>query len=111
MYREVFEMGDRVVCIKQYETLKIGSHYSIKGCGDLSWNAASDKKGYGFCIEDEWGNTDQSKTGYWNIPYKDRVKWYYFTEEEMCDFFITEQSYYISYTRDIKIDSILDGNR
>mgnify|MGYP000535354743 CR=1 FL=1 len=30
-----FEMDDRLVCIKEYKTFKVGSHYPIKGRGDL----------------------------------------------------------------------------
>jgi hypothetical protein len=110
MYKEDrFEMGDQVVCIKQYETLKPKSHYKIKGCGDLTWNAATDKEGYGFCIEDEFFGSD--KKDWWKKPYSERVKWYYFTLEEMNELFITQAEDYVTYTRDIKINSILDGNR
>lgn len=45
----------RVVCIKEYKTLKIGSHYDIKGRGNLECNADKEVDGrsvYGFCIED-----------------------------------------------------------
>ncbi len=34
-----FEMGDRLVCVKEYKTLKVRSHYAIKGCGPLEYNA------------------------------------------------------------------------
>jgi hypothetical protein len=104
-----FEMGDRVVCIRQYETLRPGIHYTIKGCGDLSWNMATDKKGYGFCIEDEYA-TDMTNPNWWKVPTKDRLKWYYFTESEMNEIFITQAADYASITRDLKISSILDGN-
>jgi hypothetical protein len=33
--------------------LRVGSHYKINGCGDLTWNAATDLDGYGFCIQYE----------------------------------------------------------
>jgi hypothetical protein len=35
----------KVVCIKEYETIKVGSHYSIRGRGDLSWNSDPEVKG------------------------------------------------------------------
>lgn len=105
-----FEMGDCVVCIKQHETLRPKSHYTIKGCGDLEWNMATDKKGYGFCIEDE-NATDMSNPNWWKVPLKDRLKWYYFTEEEMYELFITQAEDYLTETRDIKLNSILDENR
>jgi hypothetical protein len=45
-----------VMCIKEYKTLKLGSHYNIKGRGDLQFNAdpeADGKSGYGLCVEDD----------------------------------------------------------
>lgn len=111
MYNEErFEMGGRVVCIKQYETLRENTHYTIKGCGDLEWNMATDKKGYGFCIEDEYA-TDMTNPNWWKVPVKDRLKWYYFTEEEMSEFFITESEDYVKETRDIKLNILLNGDR
>jgi hypothetical protein len=47
----------RVVCIKEYKTIKVGSHYDIKGRGNLTYNADPEvggRKGYGFCIEDQY---------------------------------------------------------
>ena len=104
-----FEMEDQVVCIKQFDTLKPGSHYTIKGCGDLSWNMATDKKGYGFCVEDD--SFVYGKKDWWKLSYKERIKWYYFTLEEMNEYFITQSEDYKSYVRDNKLNSILDGNR
>ena len=86
-----FEMGDRVVCVKEHETLKIGSHYSIKGGGDLSMNAATDKKGYGFCVEDDIYGSYSGRKDWWNLSHNERIKWYYFTESEMSEYFITEE--------------------
>ncbi len=101
-----FEMGDRVVCVKEHETLKVGSHYQIKGCGDLTMNAGTDKKGYGFMVEDQnygyvSGIKDSWKSSEWSI------KWYYFTEKEMSEYFITEQEDYKAYQRDEKIKQVL----
>jgi hypothetical protein len=31
-----FEIGIKVVCIKEYNTIKIGKHCPIKGSGDLT---------------------------------------------------------------------------
>lgn len=105
MYKEDrFEMGDSVVCIKQYETLKLKSHYKIKGCGDLTWNAATDKEGYGFCVEDDSFVYD--KPNWWNLSYEEKVKFYYFTEQEMHEFFITQAEDYVVYTRDIKLKEL-----
>ena len=105
MYKEDrFEMGDFVVCVKQYETLKPKSHYKIKGCGDLTWNAATDKEGYGFCIEDDSFAYD--KPNWWNLPHEEKVKWYYFTEGEMSEYFITQEEDYVVYSRDIKLKEL-----
>jgi len=98
-----FEMGTCVVCIKEYETLKVRSHYNIKGCGDLTWNAATDKEGYGFCVEDEFAS---NKKDWWNLAYSERVKWYYFTEEEMNEYFITQEEDFIIYSRDQKLKEL-----
>ena len=99
-----FEMGDQVVCVKQYETLKPNSHYSIKGCGDLTWNAGTEKEGYGFCIEDDSFSHD--KPNWWNLPHEEKVKWYYFTLEEMDEYFITQSEDYKSYVRDNKLKEL-----
>ena len=103
-----FEMGDRVVCVKEHETLKIGSHYSIKGGGDLSMNAATDKKGYGFCVEDDFYGSYSGRKDWWNLPYAEKIKWYYFTESEMSEYFITEEEDYKAYRRDEKIKQVLN---
>lgn len=99
-----FEMGDQVVCIKQFDTLKLNSHYSIKGCGDLSWNMATDKKGYGFCVEDD--KIAYDKPNWWNLPYEEKVKNYYFTLEEMDEYFITQTEDYKSSLRDNKLKEL-----
>lgn len=102
--KDRFEMGDLVVCIKQYETLKLNSLYYIKGCGDLSWNAATDKKGFGFCVEDD--KIAYDKANWWNLPYSERIKWYYFTSDEMNEHFITQSEDYTSYARDNKLKEL-----
>lgn len=99
-----FEMGDQVVCIKQFDTLRPGSHYTIKGCGHLSWNMATDKKGYGFCVEDDKFAYDIPN--WWNLPYKEKVKWYYFTKQEMNEYFISEAEDYKVYLRDNKLKEL-----
>lgn len=96
-----FELSDTVVCIKEYEKLRVGRHYKIKGCGDLTWNAATDLDGYGFCVEYE-------EISNWKLPHKDRVTYYYFTEDKMSEYFIDEQSDYKRYLRDTKIKQILN---
>ena len=84
-----------VMCIKEYKTLKVGSHYSIKGRGNLQFNAdpeAYGKTGYGLCVEDDRFASD--KKNWWNLPYSEKIKWYYFTLDEMCDYFISDDEAY-----------------
>jgi len=84
-----------VQCIKEYKTLKVGSHYNIKGRGDLRFNAdpeADGKTGYGLCIEDD--RFASHKKNWWNLPYSEKVKWYYFTHSEMDEYFITDSEAY-----------------
>lgn len=102
-----FEMGDRLICVKQFETLQVGSHYQIKGCGDLTMNTDTDKKGYGFMVEDGMFGSFSGRKDWWNLPHNERIKWYYFTEKEMSEYFITEQEDYKAYLRDEKIKQVL----
>jgi hypothetical protein len=84
-----------VQCIKEYKTLKVGSHYNIKGRGDLQFNAdpeAQGKSGYGLCVED--GKFASHKKNWWNLPYSERIKWYYFTYNEMSEYFISDSEAY-----------------
>lgn len=84
-----------VQCIKEYKTLKVGSHYNIKGRGDLRFNADPEvdgKTGYGLCIEDD--RFASHKKNWWNLPYSERIKWYYFTHAEMGDYFISDDEAY-----------------
>lgn len=107
-------MGDRwdcqmVVCIKEYKTLKVGSHYSIRGRGNLTYNADPEvgkRKGYGFCIEDGLYGSFSGKKNWWTLPYSEKIKWYYFTESEMSEYFITEEEDYKAYKREEKINQL-----
>ncbi len=107
-------MSDRwdcqmVVCIKEYKTLKIGSHYSIRGRGNLTYNAdpeVGERKGYGFCIEDGLYGSFSGKKDWWTLPYSEKIKWYYFTESEMSEYFITEEEDYKAYKREEKINQL-----
>jgi len=106
-----FEMGDRLVCVKEYKTLKNGSHYAIKGCGPLEYNAdpeVNGKTGYGFCVEDDQYGYHSGRKDWWNLPHNEKIKWYYFTEKEMSEYFITEEEDYKAYRRDEKIKQVLN---
>lgn len=106
-----FEMGDRLVCVKEYKTLKVRSHYAIKGCGPLEYNAdpeVNGKTGYGFCVEDDQCGYHSGRKDWWNLPHSEKIKWYYFTEKEMSEYFITEEEDYRAYQRDEKIKQVLN---
>ena len=84
-----------VMCIKEYKTLKVGSHYNIRGRGDLRFNAdpeADGKTGYGLCVEDD--QIAYGKKNWWNLPYSEKIKWYYFTHSEMSEYFISDGEAY-----------------
>jgi hypothetical protein len=100
-----------VQCIKEYKTLKVGSHYNIKGRGDLRFNAdpeADGKTGYGLCVEDD--RFASHKKNWWNLPYSERIKWYYFEHSEMDEYFITDNEAYKLYQqrelRDSKLNEL-----
>jgi hypothetical protein len=100
-----------VQCIKEYKTLKVGSHYNIKGRGDLRFNAdpeADGKTGYGLCVEDD--RFASHKKNWWNLPYSERIKWYYFEHSEMDEYFITDNESYKLYQqrelRDSKLNEL-----
>ncbi len=102
-----FEIFTNIVCIKEYETLKFGNHYRIVGGGDLSFNCdpnVKDKKGYGFCVQDDNINLENWKKSPEPI-------WYYFTLNEMDKYFITEEEGYKNYERNLKINQIINDNR
>lgn len=99
-----FELSDRVVCIKPYDKLKVRDHYSISGCGNLECNMdkrVNGKTGYGYGIKHEEWNRSTGKTD---------VTYYYFTEKEMDEYFITEDEDYKSYMREQKINQIFYEN-
>jgi hypothetical protein len=101
----------RVFCVKEYKTLKVASYYDIRGRGNLECNAdkeVGDKRGYGFCVEDGLYGLYSGKKDWWNLPYNQKIKWYYFTEEEMSEYFITEEEDYKVYLRDEKIKQVLE---
>lgn len=90
---------DSIVCIREHDSLKVNKSYSIKGRGDLKYNAGPNvngKTGYGFCIEEELYNQ------------KEKFKWYYFTIEEVCEYFIPYSEYYKILIREQKINKIIN---
>jgi hypothetical protein len=96
-----YELGDRVQCVKDFEKLKVGNTYSIKGCGDLRMNAGTNLTGFGYCIE-----YYDSSSPY--ASYLDKIEWYYFTEEMMGEYFISEEESYKAWLRNDKIKQIIN---
>lgn len=99
-----------VVCIEPIEGLRVGSTYKVKGQGNLEYNAGTDKKGWGLCLEDEWvGMFDEDgnaiKNG-WKKPYKERTRFVYMTLKELERHFITDDESYAIYKRDERIKSL-----
>jgi hypothetical protein len=92
-----FEMGMDVICIKEYGLLKVGRRYHIDGCGGLCsfGSGCKDKTGYGFSVKE-----------YQDLR-KSNPIWYYFTEKEMSEYFITEEENYKMHIRDKKINELL----
>lgn len=96
----------KAVCIKQYETLKIGYRYDIKGRGNLEFNNdpnVGGRTGHGYCIEDQ--NYPMMNRRMFGVP---KPILYYFTEKEMDEYFITEEEDYKITSRDRKIKDVLD---
>lgn len=87
-----------IVCIREHEDLKVNKSYYIKGRGNLEYNADPNVKGkigYGFCIEEELYNQ------------KEKIKWHYFTIDEICDYFMPYSEYYKILTREKKINKLI----
>jgi hypothetical protein len=92
MSKVEFEMGDSVYCFDEISPAKYGRSYRINGCGDLTWNNATDKEGYGYAVGLEGD--------YRNLMY--------FTEEEMQEHFIHNYEMIKIKSRDNKINKLLD---
>lgn len=104
-----FEMGDNIVCIKEYKTIIPGSHYKIKGWGVLEFNADPEvdgKNGFGYCVEDDRYGAFSGREDWWNLPHNQRIKLYYFTEAEMSEYFISDEEDYKAYRRNEKINNL-----
>lgn len=96
----------KIVCIKKYKTLNVGSHYDVKGSGNLEFNAdpnVEGRKGFGLCVEDPLTRSNITYTSVKNPP-----MWYYFTIRELDEYFITDEEAYKIYLRDEKINYILN---
>ena len=105
-----WDLSMAVVCVEPIEGLRAGSTYKVKGRGNLEYNAAADKRGWGLCLEDDWvgcfdENNNPIKDG-WKIPHKERTRWVYMTLEELERHFITDEENYEIYKRDERLKSL-----
>jgi len=116
MKNKIFCIGEKrwdcmaVVCVEPIEGLRAGSTYKVKGQGNLKYNAATDKEGWGLCIEDEWvgvfddeGNVIENS---WKLSDKERTRFVYMTLEELERHFITDEEDFVRYKRDERLKSI-----
>lgn len=88
---EKFDMGIYIYCVKSDGYVKEGTSYYIDSCGDMSYAPTRPKKiGYGFGIVSQ---EDNSK--------------YYYTLEEMYEFFMTSDEYYPIWKRNNILQDIL----
>ncbi len=93
MKKEIeFEIGDSIYCFNEILPIKYGCTYRISGSGDLTWNNATDKKGFGYAV-----GLDGD---YQNLSY--------FTEEEMHKHFILSYDLIKNKLRDRKINQLLE---
>lgn len=97
-----FELGDEILCIKEYETMTPNNRYRITGMGDLSMLGSVGKKGRGFCL-----------SYYYYYPKEGRseTKMYYLTIDELSKHFLSPSQERLSYQRDKKIKEILHNGR
>ena len=100
-----FVMSDVVVSTVKIDDVEPFSYFTIKGQGDLSYNACTDKKGYGFNLVKEVSTKDKNDNWIMN------TRNFYFTNDEMQNNFIMGYEYHKNETqikRDIKINKIIN---
>ncbi len=90
-----FEIGDSIYCYNEILPMKYGSTYKISGFGDLTWNNATDKEGFGYALGLEGDCQNLS----------------YFTEEEMFKHFILSYDLIKMRLRDQKINQLLETDK
>lgn len=91
------EIGDRVQAKNDIGIISKGEVYEIKGQGDLTWNFATDKEGFGYMIQVE--KFEDPKVAFSKIIKED----YYFTKDELLENFYIDQEI----ERNYKIEKIL----
>jgi hypothetical protein len=90
-----FEIGDIIYCYDEILPMKYGCAYRINGFGDLTWNNATDKEGFGYAVGLEGD--------YQNLTY--------FTEEEIHKHFVLDYVQRKIKFRDQKINQLLETDK
>ena len=90
-----FEIGDSIYCYDEILPMKYGCTYRVNGFGDLTWNNATDKEGFGYAVGLEGD--------YQNLTY--------FTEKEMYKHFILSYDLIKIKLRDQKINQLLETDK
>ena len=90
-----FEIGDIIYCYDEILPMKYGCTYRINGFGDLTWNNATDKEGFGYAVGLEG----------------DYQKLTYFTEEEIHKHFVLDYDQRKIKIRDQKISQLLETDK
>lgn len=93
--QRTFEIGDSIYCYDEILPIKYGCTYRINGFGDLTWNNATDKEGFGYAVGLEGD--------YQNLTY--------FTEEEMYKHFVLDHTFRKIKLRDQKINQLLETDK
>jgi hypothetical protein len=101
-----FELGDELISIKSIGEIEAFKNFKIKGSGDLTFRTNSGKSGFGFEVHHQ---ITFPKDGRWvNTEFV-----FYFTENEMKDYFMPLHYYWDniqSIRRELKIEEILKNN-
>jgi hypothetical protein len=93
--QQTFEIGDSIYCFNEILPMKYGCTYRVNGFGDLTWNNATDKEGFGYAVGLEGD--------YRNLTY--------FTEEEIFKYFILSYDLIKIKLRDKKINKLLETDK
>ncbi len=99
-----FELSDELISIKQIDKFEPLTRFKIKGQGDLFMRANSNKRGFGFEVNQE---QTIKENGNWVM----KETTFFFTNEEMQELFIHAHTYYDNpqkFKRDIKIKQIIN---
>ncbi len=95
-----------VRCVSGIEGLRPDTTYRVVGRGDLTFNAGTEKTGYGLCVQDEfYGAYKDGKLvdSWWKKPFIERARHVYLTLAELEANFLTDEEYFQMWKRDEKL--------